>query len=75
MAKQQKNREDWVKVRLTAHGAKLAGDGVLRVIDRATFEFTAGEVKEVTRAVDWQLVLSKQFIDGEPLFELVTETV
>jgi hypothetical protein len=53
-------REDFVNVRLNALGAKLAGKGELRVIgSKHDFTFKAGEVKEVTKAFDWERVLSK----------------
>ena len=66
-------RQDFVKVKLTALGERLAGEGELLVIEgRHEFTFKAGQVRDdITRAFDWDKVLKTQNRDGEPLFELV----
>jgi hypothetical protein len=70
-----KKREDFVKVRLSEHGRELAGEGPI-VVQEGHHEFilAAGEELDVTRAFDWQRILSRQHRDGKPLFELVPET-
>ncbi|ABF42417.1 hypothetical protein Acid345_3416 [Candidatus Koribacter versatilis Ellin345] len=65
-------RDDYVYVRLTAKGEELAGPHELRLAGGSYhFAFKAGEAQKVTRAYDWNVVLSKEKYDGEPLFEVV----
>jgi hypothetical protein len=63
--------EDFVHVRLSAAGEKLA-DGAPVHIGGGNYHFTfhPGESQRVTRAFDWVRVLSNEQIDGEPMFEL-----
>jgi hypothetical protein len=63
--------EDFVHVKLSAAGEKLAGSNPLRVVTGTKdFTFKAGEAQRVTRAFEWERVLSQQYRDGECLFEL-----
>ena len=69
--------EDWVDVRLTAFAERYLkenGGGPLLIHDRAEFKFKSGEAQRVTRAGDWELVLSKVAIGGHALFEIVEGT-
>jgi hypothetical protein len=67
-----KERSDYVTVRLSEVGKKLAAGGTLEVTTSThRFIFRAGEDQEVTRAFDWERVLAKKSADGEPIFECV----
>ncbi|HWQ96711.1 MAG TPA: hypothetical protein VN577_19985 [Terriglobales bacterium] len=69
-------KPDFVAVKLTAFGEELAGENgsVLVVSGIRQYEFRRGEVnREITRAFDWEVVLSDRNVDGQPLFELVEE--
>lgn len=69
-----KDRPDFVMVQLNAFGVQYAGEGTLTIVEGGRkFEFTPGEAQEVTKAFDWGMVLSKQHIDGELLFEVVAD--
>jgi hypothetical protein len=65
--------EDFVAVKLSAKGEKIAKGTPVTIVDgQHTFVFNPGETQEhITKAFDWEQVLSKQFADGEPLFEIV----
>jgi len=66
---------DFVQVRLTELGTKLAEGNCVRVHSGPhDFVFKPGEIQRVTRAFDWERVLQNQLIDGQPLFELAPET-
>ena len=69
-----KSGADWVNVKLTKFGAELAGGGELHVHGGRNFTFKAGTSQRVTKAFDWEQVLANEFVDGEPLFELVEKT-
>lgn len=62
--------EDFVHVKLSPLGEKLAGEHEMVVSDHSVFRFKAGETQRVTRAFDWEKVLKNQHQDGEPLFML-----
>jgi hypothetical protein len=65
-------RSDFVKVKLSAKGAELAGEGTVRVIHGwLDEEFKAGEVKDTITTLDWEKVLAKENRDGVPMFEIV----
>lgn len=71
-----KNRNDLVRVKLSAKGEAFANGTPVRIVAGPSrvggaYEFQPGETKEVTKALDWA-VLSTQMIDGEPMFEVVT---
>ncbi len=71
----EKDRKDFVKVRLSAAGEKLADGGPLTIANaRSHFTFKAGEVQEVTRAYEWRAFLSQETFNGEPIFELVDDS-
>lgn len=66
--------EDFVHVKMSAAGEKLAHNGPLRVAgSRYDFTFKAGESQRVTRNFDWDRVLKHHVVDGEALFELAAE--
>lgn len=74
MAEGMKTRKDFVKIRLSAAGAKLAGAGVLRVHNaHGNHAFKAGQVVEVTRAYEWNKLLSQEKIGSDPIFEIVED--
>ncbi len=63
--------EDFVDVQLSEFGAKWSGGTMVRVHEgRHEFAFSPGQSQRVTRAFDWLVVLSRQKIDGHPLFEI-----
>lgn len=67
-------RKDFVKVKLSAKGEALAGEGTVRVIEGwLDEEFKAGQVKDDITVLDWEKILAKQSRDGEAMFELVEE--
>jgi hypothetical protein len=68
-----KDRKDFVRIKLSAAGEKLANGSPLGIANsRSHFEFRAGQVQEITRAYEWREFLSKETTsDGKPLFELV----
>ena len=63
-----------VTVKLSAKGEEFA-DGSAIEVGGANyhFRFEPGKSLEVTRVLDWERVLSKERVAGEPMFELVTE--
>jgi hypothetical protein len=64
--------EDFVEIKLTAHGEKVADGAPLQVCDGGRlFAIAPGETLRVTRAFDWERILRDHRIDGELLFELV----
>jgi len=68
--------DDWVNVQLTAAGEALAGEGELVIAGpRYEFRFRAGQPLRVTRAFDWGQILQHETHDGQPVFEVVEETV
>lgn len=62
--------EDFVHVKLSKKGEEMAGGGELVVCNHLTWRFRAGQAQRVPRAFDWNQVLSKEMIGGEPLFEI-----
>lgn len=65
---------DWVEVRLSAAGEARAEGAPLHVHEgHHQFTFVAGEAQRVTRAFDWEMILSRQTIGGQPLFEIVDD--
>ena len=70
-------REDFVNVKLSQHGEEFvrgSGGGELRIVSGShEFIFKPGEIKEVTRAFDWGVVLSNVVRDGKALFEVAVE--
>jgi hypothetical protein len=69
----EKNRSDYVEIRLTAAGEKLAGGdkGALTYSNRHMhYTFRPGEAQEVVSAYEWTKVLSNVRIGGELVFEL-----
>lgn len=66
---------DWIEVKLTLFGERYVastGGGPLRVHEgRHEFAFNPGEPQRVTRAFDWEKILSRQVVAGIPLFEIV----
>ena len=67
--------EDFVHVKLSAAGKKMAGEaGVLRlVVGRGHFLFKGDEVLRVTRAYEWEVLLKDETFQGEPMFELAEQ--
>jgi hypothetical protein len=62
--------EDFVEIKLTLHGEKIAGGTKLEVCDGGRhFVFTPGGTVKVTRSFEWERILKDHKIDGEPLFE------
>lgn len=59
--------DDFVNVRLTDFGAGL-GQVVVHEGPRE-FVFKRGDVQRVTRAFEWERILSRQEQDGKKLFE------
>ena len=66
--------EDFVHVRLSEAGERIA-DGAPVHIGGSSYHFTfqPGEAQRVTRAFEWERVLSHEQINGELLFELADE--
>ncbi len=65
-------REDWVTIKLTAAGERLANGAPVRVIHGShSFEIHPGKTLEVTRAFDWEMVLKHETCAGEPLLEII----
>jgi hypothetical protein len=65
--------EDFVQVQLSAAGVKMAGaGGVVHVTHtRPDLVFKAGAAPQrVTRAFDWNAVLSQLRYQGQPIFEV-----
>ena len=63
--------EDFVHVKLSPAGEKLAAGGELRVVSASKdMTFNAGETRRVTRAFEWEKVLSHLQHEGESLFVL-----
>jgi len=69
--------EDFVHVKLSAAGKKMAGEaGALRlVVGRGHFFFQGDEVLRVTRAYEWEVLLKNETFQGEPMFELAEQSV
>jgi hypothetical protein len=64
--------EDFVEVKLTAHGEKIANGAPIAVCDGGRhFQVAPGSTLRVTRSFDWERILKDHRIDGEPLFDLV----
>lgn len=64
-------RKDFVKVKLSAAGERLADGAPLSIANaRWHFTFTPGESVEVTRVLEWESFLALEALNGEPLFEL-----
>lgn len=67
----ERKRPDFVKVKLSKKGEQLAGGALFGISTGGrNFIFNPGEAQEVTRALDWNELLSKELRDGEALFEL-----
>ena len=68
-------RPDFVDIRLSAAGKRLAGDhGVVRFANsRRHFEFRADQVHEVERSFEWQGLLRHERYQGEAILEEVPE--
>lgn len=67
-------RKDFVKIKLSASGERFAAGAPLGIANRhCQYTFTAGEAVEVTRAYEWESFLSKESVNGEPMFEVVTD--
>ena len=64
--------EDFVHVKLSAAGEKLAGEGgtVQIANGRSHFTFKSGEAQRIARAYDWNHFLQHERVGGEPLFEI-----
>jgi hypothetical protein len=67
------DRKDFVHVKLSAAGEKMAAGAPLGIANaRSHFEFRPGVAQEVTRDYEWNAFLSREIdSDGEPIFELV----
>jgi len=67
--------QDFVHVQLTAAGAQMAGKGGYVRITRGRCEmtFSVGQAQRVTRAYDWNKVLSGVHFKGQPVFEIVPD--
>jgi hypothetical protein len=63
--------DDFVNVRLTEFGAGL-GQVTVHEGPRE-FVFKRGDVQRVTRAFEWERVLSRQEQDGKKLFEIAAD--
>ena len=63
--------EDFVNVRLTEFGAGL-GQVTVHEGPRE-FVFKPGDVQRVTRAFEWERILSRQEQEGKPLFEIAPD--
>ena len=63
--------EDFVHVRLSPAGEKMAGNGGQVRITKAhcSFLFKAGQSQRITRAYDWNCVLKDHQFEGQPIFE------
>jgi hypothetical protein len=68
-------RPDFVNVRLSAVGLKMAGaPGTVGWANgRRHFHFVAGEIQEVERSFEWNHLLSKELYQGEPILEEVLD--
>jgi len=65
-------KEDFVDVKLSVKGEELAAGSELHLCGgKYEFCFVAGESQSVPRA-EWAQILSKENVDGEPLFEIAT---
>jgi hypothetical protein len=66
--------EDFVHVRLSPAGEKMAGKGgVVRITKgRCSFEFKVGVSQRVTSAYEWNTLLKSVRFQGEPVFEETT---
>lgn len=63
-------RDDFVNVKLSAKGEEMCGGQLTIAGGKYHFTFAPGEAQQVTRA-EWTQILSKENVDGEPVFELV----
>ena len=64
--------EDFVHVRMSAAGERMAGEGkrIQLVRGRRSFIFVAGEVQRVERNYEWVILLSDRKHEGELIFEI-----
>ena len=64
--------EDYVHIRLSPAGEKLAGKGgqVQIVAGRCSFIFKVGVSQRVTSAYEWNKVLKNRCYQGQPIFEV-----
>lgn len=66
------DRKDFVKIKLSAAGEKFAAGAPLSIANaHCHFTFKASDEVEVTRAYEWNAFLSKESVDGKPMFEVV----
>jgi hypothetical protein len=67
--------EDYVHVKLSAAGERLAGEGgtIQLATGRSYFKFKVGEPQRVTRAYEWEVVLRNERYEGEPIFIVAEE--
>jgi hypothetical protein len=68
-------REDFVTVRLTEHGERMAqGKPVSVAAGQHNFVFQPGEVRDdITRAFDWEKCLKDLRVNDELMFEIVPD--
>ncbi len=65
---------DFVDVQLAEAGKQAAGKGALRVANaHFHYEITAGKTVRVTRAYEWNKVLSQLAVNGSPMLEIAPD--
>ena len=71
----RKSRPDFINIRLSAAGLRMAGEaGTLGWANgRRHFAFKAGEPQEVERSYEWNHILRHEMFEGEPMFEEVID--
>jgi hypothetical protein len=63
--------EDFVEVKLSEAGERFAAGAPVGLGGgNYHFRFEPGKSQRVTRAGDWNRVLSREMVEGEPMFEL-----
>ena len=69
-------RPDFVNIKLSAAGLRMAGEaGVIGWANgRRHFKFMAGEEQEVERSYEWNHILRHEKFQGEPILEEVPAT-
>lgn len=64
--------EDFVHIKLSAAGERLAGEGkrVQLAHGRRHFDFTVGEPQRIDRSYEWGVLLRNEKHEGEAIFEI-----
>lgn len=64
---------DFINVKLSAAGERLAGEGKSVRINtsRREFAFEVGKAVRIERSYEWNKLLKDDKFEGEPIFEIV----